>query len=254
MIIKKFDINPTAWVTFYQRENPRTDKNPMPTIVICPGGGYEHISIRESEPLALAFSAQGFQVFVLSYSVMNKGTQGNFLADTVSELYSVFELIEKNAADWEISPENIFLLGCSAGGHLAAWYSNTTLSHRPKGVLLCYPVTALSFGWPETPKHFNFEIDDFALYNTCEMVNPETPETFLWHTANDDAVPVYNTLKYCERLHKNHVPFESHIFQDGPHGLSLANRGSAPDDKSINPNVARWFPFALDWIDRLLKV
>lgn len=143
-----FSLNDTAWVDFYQLQNPRQNENyTFPAIIICPGGGYQHISQRESDPLALAFLAQGYQVLLLNYTVMNKGQNYNFLSQNLEEVQAVFSLIHQNHKEWQINPEQVFLLGCSAGGHLAAWYGNSEQIHRPKGVILCYPVTSFTFGW-----------------------------------------------------------------------------------------------------------
>ncbi|AYG01842.1 alpha/beta hydrolase [Lactococcus allomyrinae] len=247
-------INDTAWVDFYQQENPRPTQYSLPSIIICPGGGYEHISKRESEPLAFAFLAQGYQVFVLNYTVMNKGTTHNFLSETLLELHHVFELIHENYEAWNINLEQIFLLGCSAGGHLASWYSNQYQFYKPKGIILCYPVTSFTFGWPNNMTHFNFTLPSSAEYNTAEMVTSSTPPTFIWHTGNDCSVPIYNSLKYCDRLAKYHIPFEAHFFDDGPHGLSLANRVTAPDDNYIKPSVQRWLLWAIQWLEKQIQL
>ena len=91
---------------------------------------------------------------------MNKGTNYNFLSQNLEEVQAVFSLIHQNHKEWQINPEQVFLLGCSAGGHLAAWYGNSEQIHRPKGVILCYPVTSFTFGWPSDLSHFNFEIEN----------------------------------------------------------------------------------------------
>ncbi|XOW21444.1 alpha/beta hydrolase [Lactococcus cremoris] len=178
-----FSLNDTAWVDFYQLQNPRPEENyTFPAIIICPGGGYQHISNRESDPLALAFLAQGYQVFILNYTVMNKGTDYNFLSQNITEVQAVFALINQHHEQWQINPEHVFLLGCSAGGHLAAWYGNSEQIYRPKGVILCYPVTSFTFGWPSDLSHFNFEIENISEYNISEKVTSATPPTFIWHT------------------------------------------------------------------------
>ncbi|CDG03642.1 alpha/beta hydrolase [Lactococcus lactis] len=249
-----FSLNDTAWVDFYQLQNPRQNENyTFPAIIICPGGGYQHISQRESDPLALAFLAQGYQVLLLNYTVMNKGTNYNFLSQNLEEVQAVFSLIHQNHQEWQINPEQVFLLGCSAGGHLAAWYGNSEQIHRPKGVILCYPVTSLTFGWPSDLSHFNFEIENISEYNISEKVTSSTPPTFIWHTADDEGVPIYNSLKYCDRLSKHQVPFEAHFFESGPHGVSLANRTTAPSDAYCLPSVHRWVSWASDWLERQIK-
>ena len=55
------------------------------------------------------------------------------------------------------------------------------------------------------------------------QVTPQTPPTFLWHTAEDGAVPVENSLMFAAALHKAGVPFEVHVYQKGNHGIGLAN-------------------------------
>ncbi|MDU1525109.1 MAG: alpha/beta hydrolase [Lactococcus lactis] len=249
-----FSLNDTAWVDFYQLQNLRPEENyTFPAIIICPGGGYQHISNRESDPLTLAFLAQGYQVFILNYTVMNKGTDYNFLSQNITEVQAVFALINQHHEQWKINPEHVFLLGCSAGGHLAAWYGNSEQIYRPKGVILCYPVTSFTFGWPSDLSHFNFEIENISEYNISEKVTSATPPTFIWHTADDASVPIYNSLKYCDRLSKHQVPFEAHFFEAGPHGISLANRTTAPSDDYCLESVHRWFSWASDWLERQIK-
>lgn len=80
-----------------------------------------------------------------------------------------------------------------------------------------------------------------------------TPPTFIWHTADDASVPIYNSLKYCDRLSKHQVPFEAHFFEAGPHGISLANRTTAPSDAYCLDSVHRWFSWASDWLERQIK-
>ena len=249
----KYTINDTAWVDFYQLDNLHEQNENLPALIICPGGGYEHVSERESEPLALAFLSQGYHVFILNYTVMSKGTKYNFLNNNLLELHHVFELIYQNQKNWQINVDQIFLMGCSAGGHLAAWYSNEYQIYRPKGVILCYPVTAFTFGWPNNLNYFNFELPNNAGYNVAEMITSSTPPTFIWHTTDDPTVPVYNSLKYCERLAKHQVPFEAHLFETGPHGISLANRLTAPTANYINPCVQRWLNWASQWMEKQLK-
>ncbi len=248
MKIEKIKFSETAWLTAYLQENPREDKKPFPAMIIVPGGGYEYVSSREAEPIAMAFLAQGYQVIVLDYTVMSKGTQYNFLQDCLNELSRTFEEVHQNAVKWEIDTEKIFLIGFSAGAHLAAWYANTATKNKPAGLLLAYALISFDYGWPLQASYFNFPID-LTQYNTADLVNEKTPPVFIWQTGNDAVVPVYNSLKFCEQLGKFNIPFEAHIFEKGYHGLSLANRTVASTDEGINPNVARWLELAVQWLE-----
>lgn len=46
----------------------RGDKT-RPLILICPGGGYMHLSSREAEPIALRMNAHGYNACILYYSL-----------------------------------------------------------------------------------------------------------------------------------------------------------------------------------------
>ena len=243
----------------YLRNNVEINDSPLPIVIICPGGGYEFLSNRESEPIALAFLSQGFHAVVLNYTTMSDYTKGNFLHSTILQVAKTFELINQNKEKWNIDNTKIFLLGCSAGGHLAASYSTVwqnfeqkDVNYKPKGTILCYPVIGFDYGWPETLTHFNFTLEESSNYDASNFVNKETPDTFIWHTASDTTVPVLNTLKYCESLSKNNISFESHIFESGRHGLSLATKSSAKvfSEDYILPEVASWFPTCISWINR----
>jgi acetyl esterase/lipase len=57
-----------------------------------------------------------------------------------------------------------------------------------------------------------------------QHVTKETPPCFIWHTYEDPAVPVENSLEFAEAMRKAGVPFDLHVYQKGQHGLGLGNR------------------------------
>ena len=48
----------------------------------------------------------------------------------------------------------------------------------------------------------------------------------LWHTADDAAVDVQNSLLFAAGLRRNKIPFDLHIFESGTHGLGLAQENA----------------------------
>ena len=78
-----------------------------------------------------------------------------------------------------------------------------------------------------------------ANFDPSRIADEKTPEAFIWHTSNDGAVNVSNSLRYGERLREKSVNFEMHIFPDGPHGLGLSKN---------NPYVAKWSDLLIDWL------
>lgn len=203
-----------------------------PCILICPGGGYWFVSKREAEPIALKFLEQGYNVFVLTYSV-----SPHRFPQQLREVAASLELIHQNADEWLCDIERVGIVGFSAGGHLAAHYSNAYDCPEVREVFPdSKPVQATILGYPViTSKEAYIQKDsfqnllgeipqDFDNRFSCEsLVTDKTPPTFLWHTASDNVVPVENSLLYAMALRKHEIPFEMHIYPEGPHGMATAD-------------------------------
>ena len=229
-------------------------------VVICPGGAYRYVSPRESGPVARAFNREGFTAFVLNYSCENPPLQKRPL----QQLSWAVSKVKAATKEYGYSRDRVFTCGFSAGGHLAAslgvtwhlpeWYEEGTdlELHRPAGQILCYPViTAGEYAHRGSFEHLAGESrEEQEPYSLENLITDKTPPTFLWHTMEDETVPVENTLLFSERLKEVKVAQEVHLFPYGRHGLSLATKeveevsaGRHPD-----PHVARWFALAAEWL------
>lgn len=231
-----------------------------PAVIICPGGGYEYCSVREAEPVALRYAAYGIPAFVLRYSCVNK-----LFPTALLELAAAMAYVRSNAEELGVDPEKIMVSGFSAGGHLAAslavhWnkpFITDTLGgssdlYKPNGAVLCYPVITSG-----EKRHDGSIVNIVGADYPAEMmetvslekqVSEATPPVFIWHTADDGLVPVENTLMFTAALAEKKIPFACHIFESGVHGLSLCDDSTAGYDGHINPDCARWFGMAVDWI------
>ena len=213
---------------------------PSPAIVVCPGGGYRRHAAHEGEPVARWLNSLGIAAFVLEYRVAPHRHPAP-LQDATAAIREV----RQRAADWRVDPAKVAILGFSAGGHVAA--SAGTLSPdksgRPDLMVLCYPV--ITFG---EHRHEGSMLNLLGEEPSDEArralsletrVTPETPPTFLWHTAEDASVPVQNALLFADALARNRVPFELHVFPEGRHGLGLAEG---------LPAVGAWTSLCAAWL------
>jgi acetyl esterase/lipase len=209
-----------------------------PAILSFPGGAYMFCSDREAEPVAMAYLAEGYHAFVLRYSVKEHALWPNPLTDAEQAL----GLIREHAADWQVDPERIAVIGFSAGGHLAA-ATGLLAKEKPNAMMLCYPaiLTELMQALPES-----------TIPGLEGKVSVTTPPAFLFATSNDEVVPVQNTTVLAQELADKGIPFECHIFADGRHGLSLAKPHTANGFKQfVNPPAADWFQMSITWLAQI---
>lgn len=226
-------------------------------MIICPGGGYDYISVREAEPIALRFASYDVTCFVLSYSCCKE-----FPIDLL-QLAAAVKFARENAEQYGIDPEKIFVSGFSAGGHLAAslgvhWnkpFVYEALGTKPEmikpcGQILCYPViTSGEKRHDGSIMNLTKGNDEVAKLVSLEnQVDEDTVPTFIWSTFDDGLVPVENTIMFTAALTEHKIPFTSHIFSSGVHGLALSDECTANYDGHINPECAQWVQLALDWI------
>lgn len=237
-----------------------------PVILMCPGGGYEMTSDREAEPMAMQFLAMGYHVAILSYSVCPVRYPAALLQVAESVLY-----LKEHADEYHIDPEKIVVQGCSAGGHLAANYGiawnspfltklmgmeNDPERLRVAGLLLCYPVITSGEKAHEESfrnllgEQYEEKKEELSLEN---QVTPDTPPTFLWHTATDETVPVENSLYFFQACLQQGVSAELHIYPVGGHGLSLANEETCrANGIGVQKECQSWIGLAQTWLEEIL--
>ena len=237
-----------------------------PVILMCPGGGYEMTSDREAEPMAMQFLARGYHVAVLRYSVCPVRYPAALLQVAESVLY-----LKEYADEYHIDPEKIVVQGCSAGGHLAANYGiawNSPfltklmgMENDPErlcvaGLLLCYPVITSGEKAHEESfrnllgEQYEEKKEELSLEN---QVTPDTPPTFLWHTATDETVPVENSLYFFQSCLQQGVSAELHIYPVGGHGLSLANEETCrANGIGVQKECQSWISLAQTWLEEIL--
>ena len=198
-------------------------------LVILPGGGYGGHAEHEGKGYAEYFSKAGIACFVVSYRLGSQGFRHPaMLEDALAAIYAV----RSEANRCGVDPHHIGIMGSSAGGHLAAhalvaWARyESDVSLRADFGILCYPVITSQGPYAHTGSMRNLAGGDASPEVldelSCEKhVSPATPPCFLWHTGEDDGVPLENSLLFASALREHGVPFELHLYGKGKHGLGL---------------------------------
>ena len=206
-----------------------------PAVLVIPGGGYMFCSDREAEPVALPYLAAGFQAFVLRYSTGAHSRWPNPLEDYEQAM----SLIRENAGKWHVIPDQIAVIGFSAGGHLAG-AAAVMSENRPNAAILGYPDISGAFAWDllRDPPDILAAVDG----KTCPC--------FVFASRTDNLVPIKNSVGMIEALTKNDVAFEAHIYSSAPHGLSTGD--ASVGVREMCCRYPDWVSDSLTWLEDVL--
>lgn len=259
-------IKSEAFLKTYVPENSKEfcENRKRKAILVFPGGGYEFVSDRENEPIALKLVSEDIAVFTLTYSIINFSYPYPFI-----EAFAALAYIKENAEKYNIDKEHVAVMGFSAGGHLASFVSLNSESEnwakligkdkeliKVDGCLLGYPVTILSYlpKFNSNLKAIKRNIPDRAEeLDILSNVTDQFPKTFIWTTQNDALVPAENSILLAEKLTELRVFCEFHMFPNGNHGLSLANEiVSEKEIDSIDPKIKTWIDYAIHFVKKYL--
>ncbi len=210
-----------------------------PAVLILPGGGYMFCSDREADPIAMPYLKAGFQAFILRYS-----TGEHFRWPLPLEDYEqAMALIRTRAEDWHVIPDQIAVIGFSAGGHLAG-AAAVLAENRPNAAILGYPVLRR-----ETAMEIGVEIPGIA-----ELVDEKTCPCFLFATRTDSVVPIQNTLDMLNALNRYQTSFECHIYGYGPHGFSTGDPSVLGSGVLLPDRAQDWVRDSIAWLRDLFGV
>lgn len=234
---------------------PASDANKIPVgIVVCPGGGYHNLAMdHEGQQVAAWLNRLGISAFVLKYRL---GPKYHFPIE-LWDAQRAIRYVRAHAAALGIQANRVGIWGFSAGGHLASSAGThfdlgdrdaadpiERPSSRPDFMILAYPVITMEAPYVHLGSRDNLlgEKPDPALVLSLSnqtQVTSETPPAFLFHTSDDDVVPVQNSIEFYLALRKAGVPAEMHIYLHGRHGVGLAQN---------DPALRTWPDQLADWL------
>jgi acetyl esterase/lipase len=233
---------------------PPAGKRTGTGVVVCPGGGYQHLAMgHEGKEIAAWLTNHGVAAFVLEYRLGPHYRHPAPLQDAQRAIRTV----RSRARELGLDPRRIGIWGFSAGGHLASTAAThfdagkedsadpiDRASCRPDFAILCYPVITLEkpyAHWGSRQNLLGRSPDDKLVQSLCnhKQVTKDTPPTFLFHTKEDKAVPIENSELFRDACEKAGVSVKLVVYDKGRHGVGLASK---------DPVLSRW-PLQLEaWL------
>ena len=216
---KPFDIEQPSLRVFLPAPELATGR----AVVACPGGGYSGLAVNhEGYDWAPYFNKQGIALIVLKYR-MPKGDR----TLPISDAEAAMKMVRDSADVWNLNPNDIGIMGSSAGGHLAS----TIATHAPEALrpnfqILFYPVITMDKSFTHMGSHDNLLGKDASAelekeFSNEKQVTKETPRAFIVYSYDDKVVPPANGVNYYLALNKKGVPSVLHIYPTGGHGWGI---------------------------------
>ncbi len=236
---KDFDIN-KSYTPYIKVFLPAKENATGRAVVICPGGGYGMVAFgHEGTRWAGFYNDLGIAVIVVKYRLPH-GDYRIPVADTETAI----RIVKDSAQAWYINPNDVSIMGFSAGGHLAS----TVATHaqpelRPKFQILFYPVITMDKNYTHLGSHDNFlgkkankKLE--TLFSNEKQVNANTSPAFITLAADDKVVPPANGINYFQALIRHNVYATLHVYPTGNHGWGYSN--SYKFNKVILDELTLW--------------
>jgi acetyl esterase/lipase len=206
------------------------------SFVVLPGGGYTGLAQHEGPAVGKWLAEHGVTAFVLRYRLGPKYRHPCEMNDALRAMRTV----RAHAAEWNLDPARIGILGFSAGGHLASTVCThftagdpqspdpvERVSSRPDVSVLVYPVITMGQGTHGGSRNAllgpNPDPALIELLSNEKHVTPQTPPTFLVHSTVDRTVPISNSDNYAAALKAAGVPCEYVRLEAGAHGFGMTD-------------------------------
>ena len=216
---KKFDMTLTSSTDFYIYKADAA-KATGQGVVIVPGGGYYKLSMKyDGFMIGQYLRSIGVTAIVVKYRLPNEHREV-----PLEDAQAALRYMRTEGAKWGVDPQQVGILGSSAGGYLAGHASNVTPdSEKPAFSILIYSVVdgtkrsaqRGTFGLMLGKNRTDAEQESYSLHN---LVSPTTPPTLLLLADDDVRVMPEHSMAYYKALKHYGIHAAMHVFPSGGHG------------------------------------
>jgi acetyl esterase/lipase len=215
---------------------PEHHAEPMPAIIIFPGGGYRNVVMeKEGYKIARWLNENGIAAFVLKYRLE--------FDEALHDAQRAVRVVRNSAGEYGLDRNKIGVIGFSAGAHLAGnlcinnraydrYDDIDTVSSRPDFWIGVYG----SYG--------NIVGSGNRLSGSKFEARENIPPTFLVHAGNDSKVSALESVELYKYLRGKGIPAELHVYEQGEHGFAL-QKDMGPD---VTSTVDAWSGRLLEWL------
>lgn len=250
--------NPT--ITIYAPK----ENNSGTAIIVFPGGGYNKLAINlEGAEICEWLASIGVTGILLKYRVPASGPHYDkechcekdpIQPMALQDAQRTMGLVRARSKEWNINPNQIGVMGFSAGGHLVA---DISTNYRKRAYPLTDAMDQISckpnFGIVFFPGHMTFHTKKRYELNSKLPVDRETPPMFILQAGNDSVDSIQNSLVYYIALKKAGVPTEYHIYAEGGHAFGLNESAQKITDWEKLP-IADWENLVKRWLQTIQMI
>ena len=215
---------------------PSHDKATGTAVIVIPGGGHTELWMdHEGYRVAEFLADHGVAAFVLKYRLAHApGSTYTVEGDALADVQRAIRMVRSRAAEWSLDPDQVGVMGFSAGGELAALAGTVAadggvansnapverVSARPRFMGLLYP----------------------AIPQQGMKLSPDTPPAFLLSGAADQPAISQGLAELYLALRRAGAQAELHIYDGVGHGFGIRSGNTGP--------IAAWPTRLLEWLDQ----
>lgn len=210
---------------------PPKEKATGAAVVIAPGGGFRELVFdAEGRQAAEFLNSIGVAAFALKYRLPGEPNSPYTKENVRQDAYRAMRLVRSRAAEWNIDPRRVGMLGFSAGGEVVSLIAYAPGDGNPNAP---DPVDRLN-GRPD------FQMLVYPGGGVPNEVPKGSPQAFLIVANDDDWGCDKVTLQFYEKLRAADVPVEAIFLAQGRHAFNMGNRSNLTTVKTWPQRMADW--------------